>query len=432
MIEPPLPAELLTELASMRGLLDEIGAYIFTKDLHGRYTYANRYVLALFGTTLEQTLGRDDREFFDQARSAELWENDRRVLEQGETIEREEVNYLRDSGEQRIYWSVKKPVRNAAGEIVGMCGISTDITERKRLAAKLDEQRQLLETILNNVGAYIYMKDRQRRFLYVNPMVARLLGRPPEAITGRYDVELMAKADAELLSRLDDKVFRSGRMQAGEESFPDQHGKLRHYWSIKVPLPSASGKPEQLIGFSSDITELHDLKEQLQQLSITDSLTGLFNRRHFFALAEKEVARTRRHKLAMALMIIDIDHFKRVNDQYGHPVGDCVLREVGQIMQSMVRLEDTLARVGGEEFAILLPSTQATDAHALAERLREQIAAATQAACMGTALSVTVSIGLAHLQATDTRFDGLYTRADQMLYQAKHDGRDRLCAEPGL
>ncbi len=420
----PAPSDPLAELLSLRTVLDEIGAYIYAKDLQGRYTYVNRRVLQLFGLSLDEVVGQDDSVFFDLAVSDQLRQNDHYVLETGETVVREEVNFIRTSGEKRIYWTVKKPVRDKAGHIIGMCGVSTDITEQKATAERLQQQQTLLETVLNNVDALIYMKDDQRRFVYANQKVAEVFGRDQAEIAGLRDIELVSPAIADQFWQLDQHVFATGQSQAGEECVASPDGKLRHYWSHKVPFDLA-GPTRTLIGFSSDITELYELKEQLRLQSITDALTGLANRGHFFELAMQACSAAQRHQRPLTLMMLDLDHFKDINDRHGHPAGDAVLRAIGRLLQDAVRREDFVGRVGGEEFAVLLPDTGIAEAQALAGRilttLREQHLVAND-----PHLVVTASIGIAERQRGDLGFDALYSRADHALYDAKHQGRDRI------
>jgi PAS domain S-box-containing protein len=131
------PQRMREVLLGMRNVLDQVGAYIFTKDVSGRYLYVNEQVRQLFGVPVEQIIGRDDSHFFDLDQSDELIANDRRVLSEGCTLQKEERNIHATTGEELFYWTVKSPVRNEAGEIVGLSGISTDITQRKRLEREL-------------------------------------------------------------------------------------------------------------------------------------------------------------------------------------------------------------------------------------------------------------------------------------------------------
>ncbi|HHQ4691063.1 TPA: sensor domain-containing diguanylate cyclase [Aeromonas veronii] len=422
MKDEPFSTRLQHELDHLRSIFNEMGAYLFTKDLDGRYIYANQAVLELFGCTLAELQGKDDRAFFDLDFSEDLRRNDRQVLEQQIAIAREEINYLKPTGEKRVYWSVKKPMYDRDGTLIGLCGISTDITEHKLIEARMAEQHQLLEIILANVDAHIYMKDSQHRFLYVNQKVCALLGLAAEQIINRSDNELFSPHSANQLWQLDNQVFETGELQAGEESLTDTEGKQHYYWSVKVPFKLADGTPT-LIGISSDITELHQLKEQLQYQSVRDSLSGLYNRRFFFEVCEKNLSMNMRHQLTSVLIVLDVDQFKRINDRYGHPLGDQALIHLGKVMQSVLRSEDVLARIGGDEFAILLPNTTLSAATSLAERLRQQVMQSPLPLADGDELVITISAGLVE-NSKGEQMESLYARADQMLYQAKQSGRN--------
>lgn len=179
-------------------------------------------------------------------------------------------------------------------------------------------------------------------------------------------------------------------------------------------------------------TALHDrlLLEQLHRVAITDSLTRLYNRRHLQTILAKECARAVRHGLKLAVAMLDIDHFKRINDTHGHAAGDVVLIEVGRRLQQSVRESDSVFRYGGEEFAVLLPETSQQHAVKAIERLRRAIAASPVPTQAGP-LMVTISAGVAGRDA-GAPLDGeaLLRRADQALYLAKQQGRNRVCASP--
>ncbi len=165
---------------------------------------------------------------------------------------------------------------------------------------------------------------------------------------------------------------------------------------------------------------------QLEKQAHTDALTGLANRRHFFEKAEAELQRARRYDAPLALLMLDIDHFKDVNDAHGHRAGDRVLQALARTCREVLRSVDVVGRVGGEEFAILLPETPVADAADVAGRLRAAVAATRIGREEGVPLSVTVSIGVAALEP-GVNLDTLMSRADTALYDAKHQGRDRVC-----
>jgi diguanylate cyclase (GGDEF)-like protein len=168
----------------------------------------------------------------------------------------------------------------------------------------------------------------------------------------------------------------------------------------------------------------YELRKDLIQNALVDQLTGVSNRRHFFQIAEAEFERFQRYKRPFSLLMIDLDHFKHINDQFGHPVGDKVLRDLAATINRCRRDTDTFGRLGGEEFALLLPETTLSGATDIAVRLRR--------ACHGLALPaetarrLTISIGVTQIRTDDPNFDAVLARADETLYRAKTNGRDRV------
>jgi diguanylate cyclase (GGDEF)-like protein len=192
---------------------------------------------------------------------------------------------------------------------------------------------------------------------------------------------------------------------------------------VAVPMSAvASGVATRLV------VSLEDARRRLHELAMTDPLTGLRNRRHFVQWAQRELELAQRHDLPLALLVLDIDHFKRINDQHGHAAGDDVLVEIGRRCAQALRGTDLLARWGGEEFIALLPNTPAPLAQQLGDRLRAAAAAGIQLP-LGLPLTVTVSIGVAG-RATGTgpapTLDALIQAADRALYDAKRAGRDQV------
>jgi diguanylate cyclase (GGDEF)-like protein len=188
--------------------------------------------------------------------------------------------------------------------------------------------------------------------------------------------------------------------------------------------------PQVILRFAITDDAEEELQRRLYESSTRDALTRLYNRKYFTERLTAEVAYSRRHKVKLAVLLLDVDDFKQINDTYGHLAGDMVLRLVSAQMQRLVRVEDLVARYGGEEFVILARSTGKTEAARLAERIREAIAAL-DIPLAGHSLKVTFSIGVAALP--DVAPEGgpieLIALADARLYKAKADGKDRVCAE---
>lgn len=186
---------------------------------------------------------------------------------------------------------------------------------------------------------------------------------------------------------------------------------------------------ERTADLEREIAERQQAQARLMELATTDSLTGLHNRRYFMDTATQEFERARRYQTPLSLLMIDADRFKSINDRFGHHIGDEVLKALAMIGQRQLRETDLFARLGGEEFAILLPQTDLADARVVAERLRQTIAEHTVDTEQGL-LNFTVSLGLSSLSPVTADLDDLLRQADVALYQAKQNGRNRV--EPTL
>jgi diguanylate cyclase (GGDEF)-like protein len=195
--------------------------------------------------------------------------------------------------------------------------------------------------------------------------------------------------------------------------------------SLRCQLGVLPGGGRMLI--YSDITDIVKNARELERLATTDGMTGIYNRRHFLALADHEWSRARRYGRPVSFLMVDIDYFKAVNDTFGHQVGDEMIVHLANLAHGCKRDTDVLARIGGEEFALLLPETDLVSAQVVAERLRREVATNPLTAA-ARAIPATVSIGVAF--ATDSMSDvsDLMKAADQALYDAKRAGRNRVIA----
>jgi diguanylate cyclase (GGDEF)-like protein len=174
--------------------------------------------------------------------------------------------------------------------------------------------------------------------------------------------------------------------------------------------------------------ELTEANRKLRELSMTDCLTGLFNQRHFLRELETEFGKALRYGRSLALLLVDIDHFKDVNDRYGHPCGDLVLRNVAGLLKGRLRKSDITARIGGDELAIILPETTMSKALAVAKKLRWYLGKSSLA-CNGKSFRITCSIGLAAVPDRGIEnWNALLESADKSLYRAKREGRNTVVA----
>lgn len=413
------------QLSQLKMLLDHVGAYVFTKDMAGRYTYVNNQICELFGLPAEEIIGQTDEAFFDLSGLNDLKANDAWVIENGKPLETEEESRILTSGELRVYQTFKLPLFDELHQVVGLCGISTDITERTRMEQQLRQQKELLDNVLDNIESAVYMKDSDQRFRYLNPYTARMLGCETHHALGKSNQELLSAENLERLQPMDRAVLEEGRRVCGEEAFTDALGTTRQFWTVKIPIRE-QGQIKGMVGVSSDITEVIELKQKLEQLAHIDEMTGISNRRHLLQGARQELERMKRYQRTLAVIILDIDRFKLINDLYGHAAGDQALISLVQACQSQLRQIDLFGRLGGDEFVIVLPEVDLKISLAVCERLRYAIANVTIQSEVGEDIFLSSSFGVA-LSNPHSSLDDLLSRADTALYRAKHAGRN--CVE---
>ncbi len=431
------------QLHNLFSLLDNLGAYVYCKDTQYNYSFVNRQVCELFAADPEQIIGRNDSEFFgDETGQRLVRESDRFVIEQGQVIEKEEVNFIPHLNEYRHYLTVKKPLFGDNGQVTGLFGISTDITELKRTQQKLYDSEQQLSTILDNVGAYIFIKDKECRFRYINRKTEELFQKTSAEVVGLNNLELLGEQQATEFDRTDLQVFARGERIDCLETF-QLEDEVRYYWTVKIPLANDQGEVERYIGISSDITdqkrlenelreshgrlevqleEICRLRDELHIQATHDALTGLYNRR--FLEEHAELAFTDSQRGAASILMVDVDHFKHINDSLGHKAGDEILQLLAKVMTSECRTNDLVCRYGGEEFLILLPNADIEIAYQKAEWIRKayQLEVAEHFPQAGHS---SISIGVAASPDNGADFIRVYQAADEALYQAKEQGRNR-------
>lgn len=282
---------------------------------------------------------------------------------------------------------------------------------RQALERRLVESETEHRTLVNLAPDAIMVVSAEHRIVSANPAAVRMFG-AAELIGMALDAHL---PDAPpLLDGHDGEIRADGLAVAGTASFPV---------SMAV-APLGDGRSVIMV---RDISEWVSLTRELRQLARTDPLTGIANRRVFAEAAEGEFQRSRRFGTGAALLMIDIDHFKRVNDTYGHQAGDEALIAFAQTLSLAARATDLPARFGGEEFVLLLPGTDLSGSVETAERLRESAASIRIPSAAG-AFSFTISIGASSFAEDDDGWNAAQRRADSALYRAKESGRNRVVA----
>lgn len=255
-------------------------------------------------------------------------------------------------------------------------------------------------------------------------------------------VGLPANADAWLArihpedrSHFDLAVERhvSGELPNYQCEFRIRHREGHWVWIFEsghITERDGAGNPVRMVGVQQDISERKALEERLTHLAMRDELTGLYNRRRFMECSDQEYGRLKRQTAyEVGTLMLDLDRFKLVNDTYGHAAGDQMLKGFADTVQRQLRENDLFGRLGGEEFAILLPHTDLQGCERVAEKVRAAVEAMRIPLESGETLTITTSVGLTMMHKEDTRPDGALARADKALYQAKHSGRNRVVVQ---
>jgi diguanylate cyclase (GGDEF)-like protein len=314
----------------------------------------------------------------------------------------------------------------------GFVTIYTDMTERKRAEEEVRRTASFLQAVLDHLPFGMMVVDKDIRCRYWNRQSETLFDLPPgfvrQGIPMEDVVRQIARNGIYGPGEIEDHVGRRLKIIGGfqehvvELTRPD--GRSLRVMGAPVLI---EGAPEGLVLLQEDITERKNHQATLERLATTDHLTGLLNRRAFLDATEKEIRRAHRYGQPLALIMLDVDHFKRINDGHGHPAGDEVLRRVAGACRDMLRDGDLMGRFGGEEFAITLVQPPLQVAAAVAERLRKAVAGLA-IEHEGRRIGVTISLGIAEIGADITGLDHLISKADACLYAAKRDGRNRVCA----
>ena len=263
--------------------------------------------------------------------------------------------------------------------------------------------------------------------VYVNDAFTEVTGYSAEEVIGKTPRILQKDGtDREELARIREALEKREPVRATLKNF-SKSGK--EYWVdlSMLPLKNHKGLVTHFASIQRDITEYKKLEQDLQILCRTDPLTTAANRRAFNETLSQEFSRFKRSQKQYALIMIDLDHFKTINDQHGHSVGDQVLIEVTERCRDNLRVHDIMARLGGEEFCILLPYTDSTQAEKVAERLRAMIEKK-PIIVDGLRLKVTISVGISLVSIHDEDGHQAMDRADQNLLTAKNSGRNQICA----
>lgn len=395
---------------------------IIITNADGEFEYVNPKFTQLTGYSLQDLMGKTPNELKSDEIPEAVYDSLWATIRSGQEWHGELRN-RKKNGE--CYWDYVaiSPVFDPEGEISHYVSTMEDITERKLTEERLIQQQEFSENIINSLPGIFYMLDDQGKFVRVNPKFLSVTGYTWKEVEQMTALDFFTGKDRTAIRKRIQEIFSRGGSSA-EARFVIKSGKKIPYYF--TGHRTRVGAQDYLVGLGTDITERHKLEQELIRQARIDILTGLNNRRHFLYLAEQEMKRAKRYNQRPAMLMVDLDEFKEINDQYGHQTGDEVLSAIGEVFRRTLRDSDISGRLGGEEFAIILPEDHGENTIEVADRLRREIAATPIPTEHGGTVNFTASIGIATSAAENTDLDQLFGQADKALYEAKRGGRNRI------
>jgi diguanylate cyclase (GGDEF)-like protein/PAS domain S-box-containing protein len=415
----------------LREILDRAPIGIFLRDVGGRFLLVNRMYAELHDWDPAEVVGRHSDELYPPLEARRIRETDREVLVSRRTLESD--NSVSTVSKSRLVRVLKFPLTDPTGTSYAVCGIATDITADRAARDGMAAAIALRDAVFLGALDAIVGMDAHGIVTWFNPAAEHTFGWAAADVVGRRLVDTLVPEhlrDPHL-----EAVAR--HLATGEYTILGRRIEVsalhRNGTMIPIELSVIRTDIRGELGFTAflrDITERQEFEQALQHVADHDLLTDLVNRRRFTqALTERLADRAGdEHADPASLLVLDIDHFKHVNDLYGHLAGDECLAEVAARLGDRLRDSDVLARIGGDEFAILLPHTAQHDATRLAQQLVEAVRDQPMLVA-GHPLRVTVSIGVTELpQGLPATLQDVMANADYALYEAKETGRDRVSA----
>ena len=305
--------------------------------------------------------------------------------------------------------------------------LTKEVATCRDLQRSLRQAEETARALLNATTDSAILIDPKGKILAINETAAERLSQDNIEMVRKNLFDILPPTLAEQRKSRIDQVLDSG----DPLQFEDDYAGTTYLNSL-YPVFDRQGKIQNLAYYSRDITEqrqmelaLRESEKRYKELSITDGLTKLYNSRHFYTSLQLEMERANRYQRSLALLMIDIDDFKKFNDTYGHLAGDKVLARTGTVIRNALREADSGYRYGGEEFVLILPETAGPGAVRVAERIRKELASMSISPLANTRCHITASMGISELQVKDTLSE-FVRRADKNLYAAKTEGKNRV------
>jgi diguanylate cyclase (GGDEF)-like protein/PAS domain S-box-containing protein len=413
--------------AIYKSVVETGGAGVLIGEPSGHITYVNAAFCKMLGYSFEELVGKPFTDFVHPDDKDTVTQKFVQGLMQPDTHYQLEFRAIcKDGHVVWIYPSVA-PIFHKDALISGMA-IVFDITERKKLEDALKESEERYRTILEEIQDNYFETDLAGNFIFVNDAMCRTLGYSKEELIGMNYQAFASKEDVEVVYRDFNRVFRTGETMKGlSYKFIQKNGTIGFGELSVSPIKDETGKVIAFRGVARDVTERKRLERELNDIATHDFLTGLPNRMLLQDRLNVALAAARRNKSKLAVMMLDLDRFKVVNDTYGHSLGDKVLRAAGERLVALVRKSDTVARVGGDEFLVLLPKIADIEdtikvSHKILGAFRKPFA------LNDHKIRITTSVGIAVYPQDGDDSETLMRNADIAMYWVKEQGRDNYAS----
>ncbi len=422
-----------TQLA---GVLRHLPGAVARLGLGLEILYANHTQAQWVDTTVERMIGRRVPDFISPQLMERMLPFLQRAMK-GETVVFEN-RIDRPDGEVRFRHTTLVPERTDDGTVVAIVLFAYDLTELKKMQRELSQQKALLTSLIQAFPDMVFLKDSQGVYQACNPVFERFLGRRESDILGRTDAQLMSSHAAEHFARNDQQTMQAWQPLVFEETLTfAEDGYEGQFETIKTPIRDPQGRATGVLGVARDITDRKRAAQEIERLAFYDALTQLPNRRLLLDRLQRLVLSSQRTQQHGALLFIDLDNFKDLNDTLGHDMGDQLLTQVAARLTASVRECDTVARFGGDEFVVLLDGldTQLPQARAQADAvaLKLLISLNQPFELAGQQHYSTPSIGLTLFGQERQSVDELLKHADLAMYEAKAAGRNtHRFFDPGM
>ncbi len=417
-------------LLTLSRAVEQSPAMVVITDAKGDIEYVNPSFTEKYGYSAEEVLGQNPRILKSGRHDAAFYQALWRTLAEGQDWVGEICNRTKDG---RDIWEKASisPVLDETGQTTHYVAVKEDVTEQRRALRALAESEEKVRAMSEASQDGMVMIDDQGRVAFWNRAAERIFGHSRQEMLGQKLHSVVAMEEDAGKAREGFPDFSRTGAGAVVGVLTERTARRKDGSTFPAEFSVAAFRLQDrwwAVGTVRDITERKRAEELLLELATTDGLTGLTNRRHFLERGRAELERARRTGHPVSCIMFDVDHFKKVNDTYGHDAGDAVLKTLARTARETLRGMDVLGRIGGEEFAAILPETDLEAALHAAERLRLAVASM-NVEHDGRPLPVTVSLGVALSSGPDESLDDLLRRADQALYRAKQGGRNRVVGE---